>query len=873
MSLFAARSRTLGMYLFLVCLSGPAAAQSGEPQAATASPMATDPVQRRVVEYQGKAKGIEAGEAVRSTESTKRLAAREQEIAELSSQLTLALSLPPASPERSDRIDQTFSALKRLVDRIRDDRDQAVAALAAETKKRDAILVTLTDDGGASAELTAAIRHYREAIRSPVEAVQREIDTASSLLSDARVLRRRAEVHASSTIRNQARSDRFREAASEIRSIPVDIMSSVRQTLGQWWQAPKELTQVQALGGLFLGLLEVVLLLVAGVWFHGRIPRWTRRALRTLDREEGTDGWSAASAFPTWMVAGEIPALFAVVSPIIQDLLVLVISMTLVLWMASSLPLMAWIALVFAAGACVRLAQGLIELALITPMENRPALRVTDEGLRAALLWSVKVFGLLIAVDLLMQRMLIDILAADRVAELLGELTAAIALLVSIVGLHRWGNTIRSRVKAGGAESSVATWATSTTAGRISGVLTAAVSLAILSFRIAFALAHGLIESRAGLSWVGAALARRQLREDSTIRRMALSNATRNAIGQGSLRTLHVEPYIGIIGKRYQDWCADPRRGLVAVTGDRGCGKSVVLDALKRTLEGRIVEAQTPIGTQTPARALQWLIKTTEIDAEPTVESVVEALMQRPACIVLLPNLHRLYLRTVNGYEGLDAVLAVMQATGRHHFWVASFHGPAWSFLAEMKHIGNVGVFTTRVDVQPLSPADLSAWLLAQTSAAGFRPRFEGMLPRQMTGPDAARMLERTERAYWRLLAEASQGNPTVAVRMWVDGLRATDSETVLDVTVPRTHETQELDTLQDSDLFALTALILHDDMDVPELHRVLNIRESQVRSICRTLEQLTLITETDLGRYRVRLTWLPAVERHLRRRSFLHKG
>tara|TARA_B100000575_G_C23028200_1_gene592063 strand:- start:573 stop:1001 length:429 start_codon:yes stop_codon:yes gene_type:complete len=142
-----------------------------------------------------------------------------------------------------------------------------------------------------------------------------------------------------------------------------------------------------------------------------------------------------------------------------------------------------------------------------------------------------------------------------------------------------------------------------------------------------------------------------------------------------------------------------------------------------------------------------------------------------------------------------------------------------------------------------------------------------------MTGPDAARMLERTERAYWRLLAEASQGNPTVAVRMWVDGLRATDSETVLDVTVPRTHETQELDTLQDSDLFALTALILHDDMDVPELHRVLNIRESQVRSICRTLEQLTLITETDLGRYRVRLTWLPAVERHLRRRSFLHKG
>lgn len=873
MALLTTIRRTLGMHLLLVFLSAPVSAQSGAPQAVNSSPSAVDPVQRRVVEYQGKSKGIEAGEAIRSTESTKRLAAREQEIAELSSQLTVALSMPPASPERTDRIDQTFSALTRLVERLRNDRAQAVSALAAETTKRDANLSALTEDGGTSRELATAIRQYREIIGAPVLAVEREIDTASSLLSDARVLRRRAEAHASAEIREQTRTDRFREAASEIQSIPIDIMSSIRQTLGEWWQAPKALTQVQALGSLFLGLLEVVLLLVVGVWMHGRIPRWTHRILRNLDREEGTDGWSAASAFPPWMVAGEISALFSVVSPIVQDLLVMGISVTLMMWLSASLPLLAWVALVFAAGACIRLAQGVVELALITPAENRPGLRVTDEGLRAALLWLIKVFGLLFAIDLLINRLLVDILAADRVAELLSELTTTIALLIAIVGLHKWGATIRGRVTAGGAESNVATWATSSTGSVPAGILTAALSLVILMGRLAFALAHGLVESRAGLSWVGAALARRQLREDPAARRPILPLATRTAIGQGSLRTLHVEPYITPIATRYQEWCADPRRGLVAITGDRGCGKSVVMEGLQQSLDAHTIHAQTPIGARTPARALQWLIETTDIDAEPSVEAVVEALMHRPAAVILLSNLHRLYLRTVNGYEGLDVVLAVMQATGRHHFWVASFHGPAWSFLAEMKHIGNVGVFTTRVDVKPLNPADLSAWLLTQTRAAGFRPRFEGMLPRRITGPDAARMMERTERAYWRLLTEASQGNPTVAVRMWVEGLRATDAATSLDVTIPRTHDTQDLDTLEDSELFALTALILHDDMDVTELHRVLNIRESQVRSICRTLEQLTLITETDLGRYKVRLTWLPAVERHLRRRSFLHKG
>ena len=216
-------------------------------------------------------------------------------------------------------------------------------------------------------------------------------------------------------------------------------------------------------------------------------------------------------------------------------------------------------------------------------------------------------------------------------------------------------------------------------------------------------------------------------------------------------------------------------------------------------------------------------------------------------------------------HVGVDAGLPVV--------WVASIHGPAWAFLSEMRHIGNVGVFTTRVQIQPLNAADLSAWLLSQTAAAGFQPRFDGMLQRPASGPDGARILERTERAYWQLLAEASQGNPTVAVRMWVDGLRATATESAFAVTVPRTHDTRDLESLEDADLFALTALILHDDMDVHEMGRVLNIREGHVRSICRTLEQLTLITETDTGRYKVRLNWLPAVERHLRRRSFLHKS
>jgi hypothetical protein len=297
------------------------------------------------------------------------------------------------------------------------------------------------------------------------------------------------------------------------------------------------------------------------------------------------------------------------------------------------------------------------------------------------------------------------------------------------------------------------------------------------------------------------------------------------------------------------------------------------MDQLHHTMDGSVVARPVPIGSTTELRALQWLISITEIDAEPNTESIIEGLLNKPSTVFLLSNLHRLYIRSVGGYDGLDAVLAVMQATGRRHFWVASFHGPAWSFLRGMHHVGNVGVFQTQLQIEAMGPADLSAWLLTQTRAAGFTPRFEGMLQRPARGPDKLRVMERTERAYWRLLSDASMGNPTVAVRLWVDGLRANADPKILDVTVPQAHDSQALDQLEDLELFALTALILHDDMSVNELHNVLNMAEGSIRAVCRGLEQQTLITETDHNRYKVRLNWLPAVERHLRRRSFLHKS
>ena len=95
MTPLATTRRWLACILVLACTGTPASAQDDPPpppESPELRSVASDPGQRQVVEYKGKTAGIYAGESVRATESTKRLAARSSEIDDLSAQLSAGLS-------------------------------------------------------------------------------------------------------------------------------------------------------------------------------------------------------------------------------------------------------------------------------------------------------------------------------------------------------------------------------------------------------------------------------------------------------------------------------------------------------------------------------------------------------------------------------------------------------------------------------------------------------------------------------------------------------------------------------------------------------------------------------------------------------------
>ena len=853
----------------------PSATQDSHPvQTERMEPTPADPLQRRIAEIKERTYKIYAGETNRAAESTSRQTQRKAELRNLQEQLEVALSMPPASPARSEQIDQIWFSLRNLVNRIQDDRFQALTALSTAQADREQIANDGIQDQLNNPSIDEAMRSFVSAHDARVTAVEQEIDASSTLIANAKMLRRKARQAASDEATLSVQGLQLEEIRTELTSIPIDLRSSVRQTTAAWWKNPGELSHVQALGALFLGLMELAFLLIFGMWAHGRIEKWTEKLLVAIVPDRDLQPWGSKNAFPSWVVGGDVRSLAPPLAALVQDFLVLAIAVTIMVWLGDTVPLIGWIALVFASGAFVRSAESLVSLALITPTESRPGLRVTSPEVRQASLWVIQYFGLLKAIEVVVVHLLVIILGADQIGEIFTEIIYLMTWGLAGVGLLRWGDLLRSRVQDGGAGSGIAKWIVHSGSSRLTGLLGAMVAVALLTVRFLSGCIQAIIDRRGGLAWLGTLLARRQLRDSGDIHSEPLSATARRDIGLNALQTLDLKTEVDLVQKRFELWQQDPRRGLLAITGDRGVGKSVLMRKLKAIIDTRCIEATTPMGHTKPMDALRWLAEIADVKPTDSGESLIQSLKKLPPTMFLLSNLNRLFLRAVGHYKGLDSVLEVMQATGRHHFWVVSFHEPAWSFLHGMSHVGHVNVFSQLVKLGQLHPEDLAQWIESKTRKTGIETDFESLLHRKQTGPDHARVLERTERAYWRLLADASQGNPSVAIRLWMDSLRPTSSAPEkVHVSLFKAHNIGELEELGDDELFALTALILHDDLTVAELHTVLNQSESNVRALCRGLEQRTVITETESGRYKVRLNWLPAVERHLRRRNFMHKS
>jgi hypothetical protein len=322
-------------------------------------------------------------------------------------------------------------------------------------------------------------------------------------------------------------------------------------------------------------------------------------------------------------------------------------------------------------------------------------------------------------------------------------------------------------------------------------------------------------------------------------------------------------------------WRREQRQGLALLVGDRGAGKRTAVDHfIEARVQGStgLLPLRVRLGRRMTTReeVLGGLASMLSLDQVPdTAEDLAGVLNSHEPMVYILEDMHHAFLRTVNGFDGLRTLLYVLNACAQRHFWLLTMHGPAWQYLSRLTALVNTGVFRSVIELPPMGPAHLQTLTLNRMVLLGYEPDFSPLLRSNPFGAEPEVELERTRNAFFRLLAEASNGNPAVALRVFAECLAPGAEDGAVRVHMVNALTLGAIDALTEADLFTLVALRTQDLLDEQELVAVTNMSPATVRNTVKLLEQRGLVVEEG-HRVTIPQSELPAVTRTLRRRNFL---
>jgi hypothetical protein len=833
-------------------------------------------------------------EAARREASVAGLEALGTELEAQSDALLSALSLPPLDPQRQLRIDEAYLALRAVVAAMRealDERGDALVALRLARHERvalleeqqpslgdelssEAIRELLAETGAARADLELALVERELAAAD-------ELDALLVLLVKAKVQRRRAFAEASASARQEIGRAFLPELVAELSEFPVRIAAQARHA-GPWLRSlPARMLDLGAIWLLLAGSVELLLLGLLWIWLRRAAPTWLEQLVQRVqaasrDRDaRGLPRWLSDQA-QRWLEPGDpgkaSPAL-ASLARVVVDVLA---SWQLARMLAGAPPVVSLLAWGFAAVVLWRALPAMLTAVVATPDEDRPALRLLRPSTRALALWTARLAVGWWLILVLSRQTSLRLLQADRLHDLVGVLGSLAFWSLLLLALHRWSPVLVSTLGER-PDSRLVRWASSGSASWLLRTLQGGTALGLLLAQLAGRLGARLSSSGPRMSRLAALLARRQLR-DATERSgepIDAELARRLAVLRPPLPG--VESLQHAFERAFEAWLPRRRRGLHVVTGDRGQGKSTLLNRLGRSLgAGHKVIALQLERVDGPEGARVWLADRVLGRREPCsrVELIDEISLLPGPRVFLVDELERLFLREVGGFAALREVLQVMHATSDEHFWVVSFHGPTWAYLRGVPSVFDPAFFERVEAIEPVGPDALARWLGIAAQQAELELDFDELAGVGPNTLEADRLRGRARAAFWRLLADASGGNPEVARELWLEGLSV--REGILRVGLFDAPASTRLQDLTDNELFVLTAVVVHDQLDVEQLARVLNLPRSGVRTACQRLVARGVLASDGFENsslYRLQLTWLPAVERHLRNKNFLAAG
>ena len=542
-----------------------------------------------------------------------------------------------------------------------------------------------------------------------------------------------------------------------------------------------------------------------------------------------------------------------------------------------SLPEFAVLLVLFRLVVTWRLLMGLFELAVVNRDEARPALFRLGPQAHARAQRGARVLLLLGVAALWARYLATDFLGAEALGMIVAFVLRTGVLILLVVQLHRAEPLLRPAMGAALGPGRISHWLT--TSGRGSWFTRApraAVGVVALTGLRLWQITEAVAEEGTLLGSLVNRVNRSRMKDaglQSTVAELPWKLARELSAAAIAADLAGEEPLAVRATAALTAWEeGTDRRGLIAILGDVGQGKGRWARAWAESgaRDGRrVLRTEIPGRLATGSDVRSWAAEVVEA-ADPA--SLHEHLASMAPSLILVEGVERTFLRRVGGSEALRELLELAAAHDTRHFWVFTFHTPAWRYLVRVRRVLNPDAFQAVLELDRRTGAELRAVFEAATSACEVVLDFSGLVRPGTLAEDFSSERERATEAWFRLLAEASGGNAGVAWRMAVECLSPARTGTVLRVRLSERLARGAEATLGDQEQLVAAALYVHGPLSLNELGSVQNTTAAKLAPVVRALQDRGLLDSVD-GRSELGLLYLPSVVRTLRRRHFVHGG
>lgn len=288
------------------------------------------------------------------------------------------------------------------------------------------------------------------------------------------------------------------------------------------------------------------------------------------------------------------------------------------------------------------------------------------------------------------------------------------------------------------------------------------------------------------------------------------------------------------------------RGGVVVIIGSRGMGKSSIL------------------------RKLRANANAVEIACNPltTVDHIKERASQALG-VVLIDDAHLLIKPVIGGLGAFDDLVTLARSASAKRPWIMTMDSALWPFLKRARD-GRPMFDTTHV-LESWTEDQIGTLLLGRSIDAGIEPRYDDLLENgssQANEDDRLDAIEAKEVGYMRMLWDHARGNPGIALEAWRSSLGVDDDGNV-HVRPLQVPDTTALESLSDSSLFVLRAIIQLSPAEPADIARATRLGVEQVLNAMRYGQSQGFIYEHE-GRVQIAWSWIRPVMRILERRHLL---